>query len=168
MANGRFKKGEPSKGVTYKVGHIPWLKGKHLTDDHKEKLKQAKLKNPTRYWLGKERKGLFSLEQRKKIGEYSKGEKSIWWKGGVSKINKTERRLAMETIEYKMWREEVFKRDNYTCVLCGIRGNQTGGKLNADHIKSWAKYPELRLELTNGRTLCVPCHRKTDTYGGKK
>ena len=37
----------------------------------------------------------------------------------------------------------------------------------ADHVKPWALYPELRYDLDNGRTLCVPCHKKTETYGYK-
>lgn len=62
--------------------------------------------------------------------------------------------------EYKIWRKLVFKRDKYTCVWCG----QIGGELHADHIKQFAFYPELRLDLNNGRTLCKPCHMKTDSY----
>ena len=55
------------------------------------------------------------------------------------------------------------ERDNYTCQICGTRG----GDLEADHIKPFAYYPDIRFELSNGRTLCKPCHRKTDTYGEK-
>lgn len=65
--------------------------------------------------------------------------------------------------ELNEWRKLVFKRDNYTCQHC----NQYGGKLQADHIKPYCAYPELRWDLDNGRTLCVDCHKKTDTYGSK-
>lgn len=71
--------------------------------------------------------------------------------------------MARKVAAYKAWRTLVFERDNYTCQVCGIRGDY----LHADHIKPFAYYPELRYEVTNGRTLCVPCHKKTDTYGVK-
>lgn len=83
----------------------------------------------------------------------AKGEKNPKWKGGVT----SSRKCAMSTTEYKQWRQEVFERDDYTCVLCGVRG----GNLEADHIKPWAYYPAIRYELSNGRTLCLPCHRAT-------
>ena len=67
--------------------------------------------------------------------------------------------------EYKQWRLSVFKRDNFTCVLCG---DSSGGNLHADHIKDFALYPELRLDIDNGRTLCISCHKKTENYGFKK
>lgn len=74
-----------------------------------------------------------------------------------------ERKLIRHRIEYKTWRTSVFERDDYTCQECGERG----GELNADHIKPWSLYEELRYSIENGRTLCVRCHRKTETYGGK-
>ena len=40
-------------------------------------------------------------------------------------------------------------------VYCG----QVGGYLEADHIKPFSLYPELRFELSNGRTYCKPCHK---------
>ena len=64
---------------------------------------------------------------------------------------------------YRMWRECVFKRDDYRCKKCC----QRGGQLNADHILPFAHYPLFRYDVTNGRTLCVPCHKLTDTFGSK-
>lgn len=81
------------------------------------------------------------------------------WQGGITPESKRER----NKLEHKLWREAIFKRDNYTCVLCGA----TKVYLNADHIKPFALYPELRLSLDNGRTLCVNCHELSDTYGGR-
>ena len=66
-----------------------------------------------------------------------------------------------KSFKYKQWRKSVFERDNYTCQDCGRRG----GELNADHIKPFALFPELRFDLDNGRTLCIDCHKKTGTWG---
>ena len=99
-----------------------------------------------------------SPETRKKIGRSNSGSKSNLWRGGISPLNESIRK----SVEYKLWREAVYTRDNWTCVFCG----QEGGILNADHIKPFAYYPELRFAIDNGRTLCAPCHRKTPTYGG--
>lgn len=100
-----------------------------------------------------------SYEIRLKHSEAQKGEKGSNWQGGKTK----ESYIIRHGLEYKLWREAVYKRDNYTCVWCGERG----GRLNADHIKPFATYPELRFAIDNGRTLCVPCHKTTDTYRGK-
>lgn len=102
-----------------------------------------------------------SEKHRRAISENSgvKGVNHPLWKGGVTKINEKIRK----SFEYKLWREAVFKRDNYTCVWC-LEKEKVSGKLNADHIKPFAHYPELRFAIDNGRTLCVECHKKTDTY----
>jgi 5-methylcytosine-specific restriction endonuclease McrA len=67
-----------------------------------------------------------------------------------------ERHTDMGRSEYINWRNAVFQRDNYTCQDC----NKKGGDLHAHHIKEWAKFPALRHTVSNGVTLCVPCHRK--------
>jgi hypothetical protein len=91
-------------------------------------------------------------------GRYGKNTPN--WRGGVSPENM----LIRSGKDYKLWRKAVFERDNYTCHFCGKRG----GDMEADHIKPFAFFPELRLAIDNGRTLCKPCHRKTDTYGAKR
>lgn len=108
--------------------------GRKLSDSHKEKLRIA---------------------SSKKIGELASN-----WKGGITPINVRIRNSK----EYKVWRLNVFERDNYTCIICGYN---KGHILQADHIKPFAYYPELRFDVSNGRTLCKPCHEKTDTYLSK-
>ena len=88
------------------------------------------------------------------------GENHPFWKGGTSKgYGKGYR----DNLAYKEWRTSVFERDEYTCKNCGI----TGVYITAHHIKSFARFPELRLDLNNGITLCEPCHSKTDNYKGR-
>lgn len=101
------------------------------------------------------------------------GEKHPMWKGGVTPLNQKIR----QSFEYKQWRTTIFKRDNFTCQICGVRGLQ----LNADHIETFAMLlrkhgitdvqtalicTEL-WDIKNGRTLCVSCHRKTPTWGNR-
>jgi len=93
------------------------------------------------------------------LSNRQRGENNPNWKGGVSSENEKFRKTTV----YKNWRIAVFERDDYTCQACGNRG----GKLHADHELPFAEFPDLRLEILNGRTLCVPCHIKTDSYGNR-
>lgn len=95
------------------------------------------------------------LNRKRLIGKT--GEDSLNWRGGLTSINK----LIRNSLEYEEWRTKVFERDLYTCQDCG----QIGGYLEADHIKPFSLFLELRFDINNGRTLCKSCHRKTDTYG---
>lgn len=129
-----------------------WLTGRKLTDEHKKRISVSST-GKKRPWVKGHPKGWqHSPETRKKLS----GANNKFWKGGITPINLVIRNSA----EYKLWRIAVFARDSYTCVWCGIKG----GTLNADHIKPFALYPELRFAIDNGRTLCVPCHKTTDTF----
>jgi 5-methylcytosine-specific restriction endonuclease McrA len=117
--------------------------------------------------VSKSKKGIKLSEQHKEKVRTANtnnpkrtGENHWNWKGGIS----PERKRLYFSQEYKLWRKTVFERDSFTCIWCG----QVGGKLNADHIKPWSLYPELRFAIDNGRTLCECCHRATDTYGVHK
>lgn len=76
--------------------------------------------------------------------------KDHWnWKGGSKGRN-------LNSKEYRFWRKEVFKRDNYTCQRC----NKMGIYLHAHHIIRWVDSIELRYIISNGLTLCNLCHKK--------
>lgn len=100
------------------------------------------------------------IPKRKETAKFCSSKcKNIAQDNGISTENEKIRRSK----QYKEWRTAVFERDNYTCQLCGARG----GNLNADHIKPFALYKELRFKLNNGRTLCTNCHKSTPMFGGK-
>ena len=177
----------------FKKGHIPWNKGikidrekfptfghfqKH-SEESKQKMSEAKKKNPPLTWLGKKLseehrnkirikhlgKNL-SKEHKRKISEsvkehlprtaFKKGqgikENNINWKGGVSEGYKT----GYYSTEYMKWRRDVFIKDEYICQKCG----QKCIEIVAHHIKSFTYFPKLRIDINNGQTLCKDCHIK--------
>jgi len=149
--NTQFKNGQPAwnrglnKTNPLVKKYSDKLKGRTLSAKTKEKLSLAH--------LGKKA----TMEVRRRLSEMRKGFRSCLWRGGITPINRQIRR----SFEYNLWRQAVFERDGFTCVWCGqIRGN-----IEADHIKPFAFFPELRFAIDNGRTLCRSCHRTTDTYG---
>lgn len=153
---------------------IGWVKNKGskkspLSQETKDKISKAhqgiKASNETRNKLsdarkrfyqsgGSHPKGMLGKKAtevtRKKMSISKKGEKSYLWKGGITPQNEKIRK----SIEMRLWRESVFARDKFTCQIC----EKKGGELNADHIKPFALFPELRFVIGNGRTLCVECH----------
>jgi thymidylate synthase (FAD) len=81
------------------------------------------------------------------------GEKSPNWKGGVT----PERQRLYATKEWNSINSKVFERDNWVCQRCGGKHSYRN-QLHAHHIKSWADYPDNRLELSNLITICKKCH----------
>lgn len=96
--------------------------------------------------------------------------KNHWQRGSLHpnwNPNRTDYR-ERDIIQYKEWRIAVLKRDRYTCQICGYRGRKgLRRELHVDHILPFATHPELRTDLSNGRTLCVVCHHETETWGKK-
>lgn len=72
--------------------------------------------------------------------------------------------VQRKTPQYAEWRTAVFERDGYRCAICG----EVGGRLNAHHIKPFAKYPDLRLDIDNGITLCEKCHKEVHRRKSRK
>jgi hypothetical protein len=136
--------------------------GKKLSAETRLKLSIAhKGKTPSNF------QKIQRLAWKKNIGREppNKGKKSKhagqvhWnWQGGKTK----QREVIRKSLEYKEWRRAIFKRDKYRCIFCNSNKN-----IEADHIKPFCAYPQLRFEISNGRTLCHECHKKTDTYGEK-
>lgn len=133
-------------------GRVSTFKGKSHTEEAKRKLSEKNRGNKKRLGIK------HTLESRKKMSMTSRlagrtGEKCRRYKDGKTK----ERRGLRFSAEYKQWRYDVYMRDGFTCQHCG---DNKGGNLCAHHIKPFADYPELRLEISNGITLCEDCHKK--------
>lgn len=106
---------------------------------------------------------VFSEEHKRKISEnhaHLSGENHPNWN---KNITDRERIIRREYVEYRDWRDTVYKRDNYTCKLC----NCVGGILNAHHLDGYNANPNKRILLENGITLCSKCHNKFHSQYGK-
>lgn len=115
-------------------------------------------------------------------GDKIKGSNNPNWQGGKTSLSF----LIRNSKEYKYWRIEIFKRDNYTCQECG----KLGGHLEAHHRKPFVEMLNQFLKIydqfspledketlirfamkyesfwdtENGKTLCKDCHKLTDNY----
>jgi len=119
-------------------GHIPWDKGKKRPEMIGNKFGFKKGQTP---WnKGKEYIAI-------------RGKKNPRWKGGINLENERIR----HSLEWKIWRDEVYRKDNWTCRICGKKCKKD---IVAHHIKLFSNFPELRFSVDNGITLCRSCHTK--------
>lgn len=115
-----------------------------------------------------------SVEARIKQGNSIRGNKHYRWGGGVKSFYGQIR----SSQAYRAWRKEVFARDDYTCVVCGIRGNWIEAHhkdrfvdiIHRNNIKSYEQSMECMelWDIENGSTLCKKCHDKTKFWGRHK
>jgi len=153
-----IKKGEhKGKNTEFKKGNNPWNKGMKASKEWYEKMEKAGFLNTGRF-------------KEKRLAE-----KAGNWKGGITKL----RISIMSLNKYKKWRTAVFQRDRHTCQKCGAR-RKKGDRvvIQAHHLKSFYKIlaeNKIRTtqdalkcnelwDISNGQTLCISCHRQTDSY----
>lgn len=78
------------------------------------------------------------------------GSRHYNWKGGITPHN-----VAIRTsVASRAWTLAVFRRDGFKCQICGVSRD-----LQAHHKLHWAEFPALRLDLSNGITLCRNHHK---------
>ena len=151
-------------------GNIPWNKGlkgvQHHTPESKAKLSKA-FSGKNHPWYGckhtalaKAKMSLNNLLKGNKppsrLGiKYTReqilarsGENNWNWKGGRKPYPKEWTRL---------FKEDIRKRDSYTCQHCGISEAEYKRKLDVHH-KDDNKF---NLDETNLISLCRSCHAKT-------
>lgn len=114
--------------------------------------------------FSRSRKGVkLTVEQKQKISTSNKrafaegrksvkGEKNPAWKGGIT----TEQQKARNSTEYFIWRNEVYRKDNWTCRIC--KKHCRKGQIVAHHLQLFSEFPELRYSVDNGVVLCRSCH----------
>ena len=147
-----YTKGQPTWNKGKKTGLAPW-RGKKRPELVKTGASKTMFKKGLTPW----NKGMhWSDEIKEKLSlshiGLNTGPKNFNWKGCIL----SEVRKLRNSRKYQIWRKAVFERDDYTCQICLIRG----GELNADHIKKFSDFLELRFSVDNGMTLCKPCHLK--------
>lgn len=137
-------------------------KGKKLSDATRQKISKAnrgqRRSEETRIKISEAKKGSIAWNRGKRASEKANLNSSISHKKYYDKVGRADisRYHHLKDRFYIKWRTEVFLRDKFQCQIC----NQTGGTLNAHHIKSWTKYMELRYAIDNGITLCEKCHKE--------
>lgn len=144
--------------ISKKIVSMTGLKRKPLSEDLKkrisDRLKGRKLsvehkRNVVTSLTGRK----LSDTARKNIGFAKLKERNPNWKGGIDKDKR-----GIKTAEYKAWRYDIFCRDWFACQMPGC--NEPDTRIEAHHIKTYEKFPELKLVVSNGITLCKGCHRK--------
>ncbi|MBO0558944.1 hypothetical protein EXQ37_03675 [Clostridium botulinum] len=134
---GKTHSEQTKKRISIKnYGKISPNKGKPMSEDQKLKLSLA--------WTN-ERKA----EWKKRIF----GENNPAYNPNLTYNDRIDRRLLFG---YSEWRNNVYKRDNYTCQCCG---DKKGGNLKAHHLDSYNWCIDRRMDVDNGITLCDKCHK---------
>lgn len=151
-----------AKQFSYIIGFCKY----HFHRPNRYKRKELPQKDVAEiYWKYCEGRGIYGLAKEyytwpriiKKIIRQNHFEMPRRRKSAIS----TEKHVRKRTTEDREWRYSVLSRDNYTCQG---KADEHHSQLHAHHIKSYAKYPELRYDVNNGITLCRSCHIKEHSW----
>lgn len=76
-------------------------------------------------------------------------------------------KASLNKIRFGGNREVVLKRDNYSCVTCGMSDiehrEKFGRSITVDHIDGHGRNSKIKNHhITNLVTLCLPCHGRKD------
>jgi hypothetical protein len=132
-------------------------KGRTFTDEHCAKLRAARAgKRPT---LGVKH----TAEARANMAAARRGMKRSAATRAAMSVGQHRRHGTVPDParptkrELGRWAYEVIKRDHATCQVCGFVKDRPKS-VNAHHTLSKALWPALALNVSNGITLCAPCH----------
>jgi len=135
----RYRNGsvKPSKS-TFKKGHVPVNKGKKMSIEHRMLLSKIHTERPNRYWLGKERL-------------HMKGDRHWNWAGG-----KSFEPYSKEFTKYV--KNQIRKRDNYTCRNCGKSEETEKGENRISLTIHHVDYDKKNCSDRNLITVCRKCN----------
>lgn len=141
----REKISKTSKG---RIGVWKGKKREPTSELVKEKIRASMLKRKEKFGY------INSLETRLKMSKTRKGkslgDKSHFWKGGIS--------FEPYSIDWKeTLRRSIRERDNYTCQICGKQQGDIAHDVH--HID----YDKKNSNPNNLITLCHSCHAKTNS-----
>jgi hypothetical protein len=118
------------------------------TDEQRKQKSQWHKEHPE---INRRRGKHHSIETRMKMSEMRQKEKAPNWKGGISYTT----RWFRKSNDYLKWRKAVLERDNYKCQYDGCDKDTN----IAHHVKPYIHFPELRLDISNGLTICEEHHK---------
>ena len=110
-------------------------------------LSNAKITHPSRRSCGCDKTRIILACKRRS------GKNHHWYNQNLSEEDrKQKKRNSDEVYEF---RQKVYQRDSYCCVICG----QKGGYLVVHHLDAYHWCKEKRTNPQNGVTLCKYCHK---------
>lgn len=137
-------------GNTNAKGNTPWNKGVPMSDVTKKKVSEAKLKNPTRYWLGKKRPDLHKIEGFDRTG------KEPWNKGKECSELSKDKHWNWQDGKSSERHDYCFKnaispmlRKEYPCFVCGTKDDLIVHHTDLDKHNN---------KITNLLVMCRPHH----------